>query len=97
MSTPLKLRVLQTIFLSLETLFAGSFVCVLILADDWYANGLRAGGVLSVVLVTSALPLAVVSFLLRRVHRALAIIGGCSILAVVVYVLITPRLWIPLA
>ena len=87
-------RVLKTAFLGFETLFLGSFLCVLVLAQDWYRNGLMAGGILSMVLVASALPLAWTSFLLRRSRRSLAVIGGCTILAVLVYLLCTPRLWI---
>jgi len=94
MSTPSTSRVLQIAFLGLETLFVGSFVCALILAHDWYRNGFAAGGVLTVLLVASALPLAIVSFLLRHAHWRLAVIGGCTVLAVVLYVGFTPRLWL---
>jgi hypothetical protein len=97
MSTPATPRVLQIAFVALETLFVGSFVCVFILAYDSYRNGLTHGGVLSVVLLASALPLGFVSFLIRHTCRTLAVIGGCTILAVILYVLFTPRLWIDAA
>ena len=94
MSTPSASRVLQIAFLGLETLFVGSFVCALILAHDWYRNGFAAGRVLTVLLVASAVPLALVSFLLRHAHWRLAVIGGCTVLAVVLYVGFTPSLWL---